>query len=155
MIWSWVLFLSSLLFSGLMAGLFAMGTVVIQPVSVSLPAEPHILLRQRMIPKLHYLAPPIMLGALAGNLLTAIFFAAGWSRLLLLVNVAMYGASILITLLGNVPLNHQFMKWQPKALPDNWRELVRRWGVCDRTRFALCLLSFLFALVATGLTAVR
>jgi len=105
-----------------------------------------------MIARFRYLAPPAMLGALVSNLLTAIIITPGWSQLLLLFNVAMYCASILITLLGNVPLNRQFMEWQPKALPGNWMELIRRWAVYDQIRFALCLLGFLFALIATGLT---
>lgn len=146
-----VLALSTLLFSGFLAGVFGMGTVVIQPVSLGLPAEAHILLRQRMIPRLHYLAPPVMLGALFSNLLLSIFFASGWGRGLLLLNVALYCASVLITLRGNVPLNHQFMEWKPGALPANWAGLVRRWGVYDQVRFALCLLAFLLALFATDL----
>jgi Domain of unknown function (DUF1772) len=150
-----MLFLSSLLFSGLLAGMFGMGTVVIQPVSISLPTEAHILFRQRMIPRLHYLAPPAMLGSLLSSLSVAIFFTSGWSRALLLLNAGLYCASILITLLGNVPLNHQFMKWKPSTLPENWMNLVHRWGVYDQVRFALCLLAFLSALIAASLTGLR
>jgi hypothetical protein len=147
--------LSSLLFAGFLAGLFGMGTVIIQPVAVNLPAEAHILFRQRMIPRLHYFAPPIMLGALLSSLLNAIFFTSSWSRALQLFNVAMYCASILITLLGNVPLNRRFMEWTPQALPENWMELVHQWAVYDLIRFALCLLALFSALIATALTGLR
>jgi hypothetical protein len=145
------LFLSALLFGGFLAGLFGMGTIVIQPVAAGLPADSHIVFRQRMIPRLHYLAPPVMLGALLSSFFTAILFTSGWSRALLLLNSAMYAASIFITLLGNVPLNHQIMDWKPQALPENWMEVIRRWAVYDQIRFALCSLAFLSDLIATGL----
>jgi uncharacterized membrane protein len=150
-----ILAFSTLLFSGLLAGLFAMGTLVIQPVSIELPSEAHVLFRQRMIPRLHYLAPPIMFCALFSNLFLSISLASGWSRALLRMNAVLYCESILVTLWGNVPLNRQFMKWKPATLAENWMELIRRWGVYDQVRFVLCLIAFLSALVAAGPIGVR
>ncbi len=147
--------LSSLLFAGFLAGLFGMGTAVIQPAAASLPPGAHLLFRQQMIPRLHYLAPPIMLGALLSNLITVIFYASSWSWVFLVFNVVGYCACVLITLLGNVPLNHQFMKWKPESLPENWQELIHRWAVYDQIRFAISLLAFLSALVATGLAGLH
>jgi len=152
MILSRLPFIICLFFSGILSGLFAMGTIVIQPVSVRLPTEAQILFRQQMISRLHYLAQFLMLGAFFSSVFTAIFSSLGWSRALLLFNVAMFGLSILITLLGNVPLNHRFMEWQLNAPPGNWTKLVRKWALYDKIRFGLCLLSFSLALVAWSLT---
>lgn len=92
-----------------------MDTVVIEPVSENLPAEAHVLCRQRMIPRLHRMAPPLMLDAIitqpAHSNLRHVQVESGASAL----HPAVYGASILITLLGNVTLNHQFTELEAKA----------------------------------------
>jgi len=143
-----------LFFPGILAGLFAMGTIVLQPASTRLPAEAQVLLRQQMIPMLHYLAPPIMIGALVSSFISAVAFASGWSRTLLFLNSALYGASLLITLFGNVPLNNQIMEWQADAPPGNWMDLIQKWSLYDQVRFCLCLLSFLSALIAASFSRI-
>jgi hypothetical protein len=140
-------------FSGVLAGLLTMGTLVIQPVSDSLPLEARIRFRQQMIPRLHALAPTLGMGALLSSLASAIFFSSGWSRRLLIFHIAMLTAAILITLLGNVPLNRHFLAWQPSTPPAHWLAMMRRWARYDQMRCGLCVLSFGCALLAWSLAA--
>jgi hypothetical protein len=140
--------------NGVLVGIFTMGTLVLQPVSLRLAAEAHIMLRQQMISRLHYLAPPLMVGALISMIVGYLFFSSGWSSVLLALNVILLSSILGITLLGNVPLNRRFMTWQPKLPPENWITFVRKWELYDQIRFVLCLASFVIALAAHKLGGV-
>jgi Domain of unknown function (DUF1772) len=140
-------FVLGLFFPGILAGLFAMGTIVLQPASTRLPAEAQVLLRQQMIPILHFLAPPLMIGALVSSLVSAVAFASGWNRALSFLNSVLCAASLLITLFGNVPLNNQIMEWQANAPPGNWMDLIQKWSFYDQV-------SFLSALITAGFSRI-
>lgn len=55
--------------------------------------------------------------------------------------VGLFAATIIYTVLLPVPINNQIARWQPDALPANWRELRRRWDTLHAVRVVVLLLA--------------
>lgn len=55
---------------------------------------------------------------------------------LLLATCACSLLASVVTILVNVPINHQIATWNPAALPANYAELLNRWWRWHEVRFA-------------------
>ncbi len=143
LVWSF-----GLLIAGVLTGLFFMGTVVLEPAVEQLPPEAHILFRQQMIPRLHRLAPPLMVSVLLCSIFVTVWGCKGISQVLEGTSSALSVFILLTTILGNVPLNQQFSAWKATHLPLNWQDLVARWAFLDRVRCGAALVMFALQLSA-------
>lgn len=137
-----------LLIAGVLTGLFFMGTVVLEPAVEKLPPEAHILFRQQMIPRLHRLAPPLMVSVLLCSIFVTVWGSKGISQVLEGASSALSVFILLTTIIGNVPLNQQFSAWKATNLPLNWQDLVARWAFLDQARCGAALVMFALQLSA-------
>ncbi len=137
-----------LLTTGVMTGLFVMGTVVVEPAVEQLPSVAHLLLRQQLIPRLQRLAPPLMISVLLCSVFVTVWGSKGISQVFLGGSSLLSAFILLTTFFGNVPLNEQFSAWEASALPLNWRERVARWSLFDRVRCVASLAIFGLQLTA-------
>jgi uncharacterized membrane protein len=137
-----------LLATGVMTGLFFMGTVVLEPAVEQLPSDAHLLFRQQLIPRLRRLAPPLMIVVLLCSVCVTVWGSKGISQVFLGGSSALSAFILLTTFFGNVPLNEQFSAWEASDLPLNWQELVARWSLFDRVRCVASLAIFGLQLTA-------
>jgi len=61
----------------------------------------------------------------------------------------LFAIMIVYSVLLPVPINNQIARWQPDALPANWRELRRRWDTLHAIRVCFLILA-LILLVASS-----
>lgn len=54
---------------------------------------------------------------------------------------------LIVSLLGNVPINKQVIEWNPQSPPANWLELRKRWDSLHRSRIILDIAALLFFLI--------
>ncbi len=71
---------------------------------------------------------------------------------LALLAAGLFAVMIIYTVLLPVPINNQIARWQPEALPADWRELRRRWDTLHAVRVGVLLLA-LVLLVASCLVS--
>jgi uncharacterized membrane protein len=57
--------------------------------------------------------------------------------------------SVLVTVLGNWPINDQIATWSVTAPPANWTELSHRWWRLHLTRAALLVVALCLVIVTT------
>ena len=138
----------AILGTGLLAGIFLMGTIGIRPAADNLEATPHLLLRQHLIRRLSKFMPWLMVFAIAASALAVWQADAPLLRFYRIVECLLSLAILVITIVVNVPVNNRFLNWTPATLPDNWQTYVRRWNDADSVRLVVALFAFLVALIA-------
>jgi uncharacterized membrane protein len=151
--WVSLLIVICVILTGLLAGAFFLGTVVIEPSVEGLPVEQHFLFRQQMISRMERLVPPLMGGAIIFPLLTGLVFETGWTRLLLLSGCGLSLASLILTLMVNRPINLRFLHWSAAAPPVDFMNTVVRWSRYDRVRTGMTVLAYLLTVAAAGSAA--
>jgi uncharacterized membrane protein len=134
--------------TGLVAGVFLMGSFAVHPAAARLDASSHVLLRQQLIQRLSKLMPPLMLLPVAACIIVFIFCRASVSWPINTLACALSLATVGITVAVNVPLNRCFARWSPGALPSNWQRLVRRWNAAHSARTAIAVAAFVCAIFA-------
>ena len=60
----------------------------------------------------------------------------------------LFAATIVYSLLLEVPINNQVARWQPESLPANWRELRRRWDALHAVRVVVLLVALVLLVAA-------
>ena len=60
----------------------------------------------------------------------------------------LFAAMIVYSLTLPVPINNQVARWQPDALPANWRELRRRWDTLHAIRVVVLLIALVLLAAA-------
>jgi hypothetical protein len=138
----------SLFVSGLLAGTFVRGGLGLRPAIADLPAGAHLALRQALIRSLRRVMLPLMLAALVLAGLSAI--GSRGSHGLRWLAFAGAGLPLLITYLGNVPLNQRMLTWSPRASPADLAAVVRRWETFDTLRSIAAIAAFAGQVAATA-----
>jgi hypothetical protein len=62
-------------------------------------------------------------------------------------------ASVITTLVGNVPINIATGRWNPEHPPDNWKAIRDRWERFQAVRTWLLLLAFVLVCLAVSLAS--
>ena len=67
---------------------------------------------------------------------------------LALAAAGLFAAMIVYSVTLPVPINNQVARWQPEALPANWRALRRRWDTLHAIRTGVLLLALILLVTA-------
>ena len=134
--------------TGLVAGVFVMGTFAVLPAAARLEPTAHVLMRQHLIGRLSSFMPPLMLLPIAASIGALTFCRASISFAFDLLGCALSLATIAITVAVNGPLSRRFGGWSPQALPQDWQRDVRRWNVAHSLRMVAALGAFACAILA-------
>lgn len=145
-----LLSITSLVGTGILAGVLVAVAVSVLPALFALPASRYVETHQLLGKGYHPTMPLITAVALVCDLALAAIAPSGPSRVLYLgAAVLLFGVG-LVSQFRNVPLNRAVNRLRPDALPDDWedpRPPWRSWHMV-RTWFSLC------ALVLTSAAAV-
>ncbi|MFC6079652.1 DUF1772 domain-containing protein [Sphaerisporangium aureirubrum] len=138
----------ALLTTGLLAGTFAYGAVNIVPAFNAVPLEVRLTFHSAMM----RLNEPVMRTAMALAIISSLGLALASRGLprLLPAGAAVLGlGSLLITLLGNVPLHQDIKRWAATgSAPPGHQEILRQWDTFHAMRTATGLAAFLLIIVA-------
>lgn len=95
--------------------------------------------------------PILMLGAVGASVAWATLLRARWREvefwLVALAAMALTGA-VVLTLVVNVPINDQLMRWSSESPPARLMELWRPWETAHSLRTALAIAAFTAEVVA-------
>jgi len=139
----------AILSSGLVAGIFVMGTFAVHPAVSELDAAAHMLVRQQLIRRLARFMPPLVLLPVAVIIAKLAFTPSGAGPLDLFAG-SFALATLAITVCANAPLNRRFARWKPDALPPDWKNQIRRWNFVHSLRMITSLAAFTCAILAAG-----
>ena len=137
-----ILWFLSLMFAGVLAGLFVMGTAAVEPAARRLPTGAHLVLRQHLIARLRWLVPPLMTAVLVLAVGCALAAATPAGRALMSISSALIALILVTTFAGNVPINRVFSAADPTRPPAAWTRMIARWGLLDRVRCIATLIAF-------------
>ena len=118
--------LSTLLFSGLLAGFEVAVHYGLGPAPRSLTEDVQILLRQAMVLRLRILAPALFLPTLASAISLTVQRRHDTRIWLHIAALALLGVWIMIRVLRTVPVNSATLEWNPLNPPEGWRAQVER-----------------------------
>ena len=140
----------SLLSTGLLAGAFFYGTGNVIPAMYEVPIKEHLMYRVALMN--HNSVYMQSLTAIA--IITPVWLAVISKKNKRIRVLAFLGAlaaliSILITRIGNVPINHMMRKWNDIGAPANWPEILHHWDVANYTRTGFAILSFILVILAS------
>jgi uncharacterized membrane protein len=136
--------------TGLVAGVFLMGSFAVHPAAARLDASSHFLFRQQLIHRLSKLMPPLMLLSVAACITVFIVCRTSVSWQINTLSGVLSLATMGITIAVNVPLNRRFARWSPSALPCDWERPVQRWNAAHCARTATAVAAFLCAIFAAS-----
>ena len=136
--------------TGVVAGVFCMGTFAVHPAVAKLDPESHLLLRQELIRRLSRFLPPFMLLPIPLALGALTLCRTSVSLPLDAFGCALSLATVGITVSVNNRLNRRFARWSPATLPSNWQEDIRRWNIAHFIRMTTALGAFACAILARG-----
>ncbi|KAB8158379.1 DUF1772 domain-containing protein [Streptomyces sp. 3MP-14] len=149
----------AVLCSGLLAGAFGYGALSVAPTFREVPLE----LRLSFHAELMRANSVVMQSAMVATVMAALAVTAlsrGRARLLAGAATALAVASLLITRLGNVPINGRIRDWVTTGPPPDHAEQLARWEAFNNQRslaaltaFALLLCVALAPKFAAGLAA--
>jgi len=135
--------------TGLVAGIFAMGTFAVHPAVFALDRAAHLSFRHQMNRRLARFMPPIMLLTVAAFIADLMLCPPSMARPLDLLATWFAVATLVITILINGPLNRRFARWTPDALPQNWTRQIRRWNFAHAFGTITSIAAFAFAILAS------
>jgi len=141
--------LLSLMSTGFLAGVFTYAFLAIIPAWNEVPREVHFTYRVALMRHNAIVMQSIMLVGIVAPLWWAWIIrdlpeprtcaaAAGFMNL----------TAVLVTRLGNVPINQLVRKWLTEPPPANYLESLHRWTVFNNIRSAAAVLGFLLILIA-------
>ncbi|MGJ4748186.1 anthrone oxygenase family protein [Leptospira sp. SA-E8] len=113
-----------------------------------LDAEPQTILRHSLIRRLRIVVPIIFLATILSTL-SLLLISPESFHVWRFVGLAAIIVWILATFFGTVPINKRVLTWSPTALPENWRQIVRRWENLDIVRCWAAIAAFLSFLIAS------
>lgn len=134
--------------TGVVAGVFVMGSLAIHPAAARLGASAHVLLRQELIRRLARWMPPFMFLPVFASITAMMLCGTSVFWTVEALGLALSLATIAITLVVNVPLNRRFAAWSPDALPRDWESHIARWNLGHSARTASAVAAFLCAILA-------
>lgn len=136
----------AILGTGLLAGIFLMGTMGMRPATAILEAVPHVLLRQQLIQRLSKFMPWLMVFTITASAFAILQSDVPLQRFYRLIEFVLSILMLAITIVVNVPLNKRFLSWTPETLPSDWQTYVRRWDTADSVRLVVAMFAFMVAL---------
>ncbi|MEU6579291.1 DUF1772 domain-containing protein [Nocardia sp. NPDC046763] len=136
--------------SGFLAGAFSYGSLVVRPAYWSSPDPVHIAYRAQFIPHNNPVMPTAQILGVALALLLAVVAPDVTGRLLSVGAAVATSACIVVTKLGNVPINNKIRTWDPNHPPADYRTLLHRWDTYHDIRTAAVVLAFALVLVTTA-----
>ena len=134
--------------TGLIAGVFVMGTFAVLPAAARLEPTAHVLMRQHLIGRLSWFMPPLMLLPIAASIVALTFCRTTVSLAFDGFGCALSLATISITAAVNGPLSRRFADWSPQALPRGWQRDVQRWNRAHFMRMVTAVGAFACAIFA-------
>ena len=140
--------------AGLLSGAFMYGFLNVVPTFHEVPVTVHLVYRTQLMK--HNSITMQLLMAL--SIITPLFYSALCWNIKLTRNFSMLSASfaivtLLVTRLGNVPVNQLIKTWQADNLPGNWQQLLHRWDIFNAVRTATSLACFVSLIFATHFNA--
>ena len=139
-----------LLVTGILAGTFFYATFNVLPTFWEVSTEVHLGFRVALM---RHNALNMQLLMIAGIVATVWY---GWTirqqafpRIFAFLAIALTIATLLITRLGNVPINLEVKTWLPTAPPVNWLAIMKTWDFYHSMRTATAIGSFLMVLIAS------
>ncbi|WP_433726977.1 anthrone oxygenase family protein [Nocardia sp. CA-129566] len=134
--------LAAVLTSGVLAGAFAYGWLIVFPTFFDVPTDIQLEFRVPLMNRNAPLMPPLMAAVLLSCAALATI-GRGRERLVAAVAGASALACLLVTYFGNVPLNKQIKTWDPEALPANSASVLHHWNIYNDLRSIAALAPFL------------
>lgn len=142
----------ALAFAGLLTGNELGTLVVIHPALARLPGQAH-LLAEQSVTRGYGRVMPVLMTATFSAAAAAAGSSRGRSRWLFAGAAGCYGAMLVVTLIGNVPLNSATLRLNEQTPEDELRRIRRRWYRLHVLRVALDLDGL--ALAALGVAMQR
>ena len=136
--------------TGLVAGVFVMGTFAVLPAASRLEGPAHVLLRQHLIGRLSRFMPPLMLFPIAASVGALALCPSSVSFTFDMLGCALSLAMIGVTVAVNGPLSRRVGTWNPDALPRDWQRDIRRWNIAHSMRMVAAVGAFACAIVGGG-----
>ncbi|MDH6115141.1 putative membrane protein [Kitasatospora sp. MAP12-15] len=150
----------NLFFAGLLAGMEFVVRFGVRGPLAALEERAQLQLRQALIRTLRVVVPAAYLPTIVSGVVVTALYGTGAgagaganSGIALGFRCAAVLAMVVWTLAtfgGTVPINAAVLDWQPGALPQNWRELIRRWERLDTVRTWAAVAAFACFLVAAS-----
>jgi hypothetical protein len=135
---------------GLLGGTFFYAKFNVLPTFREVPTEVHLSFRVALMKHNGIIVQSLM----AIAIISSIWFT--WTirkqrNTLIFASIAILLtiATLLITRLGNVPINAQIKTWLLTAPPDNWITILDRWDFFHTCRTTTAIGSFISVLIAT------
>ncbi len=144
---------AALLATGLLAGAFGYGAANVVPTFRAVPLDVRLTFHTAMME----VNEPIMQSAMALAILTSFGLAVvsrGLPRLLALAAGAFTVASLLVTVLGNVPLHAHIRKWAATSAPPDHAGILRQWELFHTIRTVTGLAAFVL-IIACAVVGAR
>jgi len=135
----------ALLSTGLLAGAFAYALATVTPTFEAVPMEVHLTFRTALM----RMNSPFMQALMAVSLLSSFWLATtrrGVARWCAAGAGVLALTSLLVTRLGNVPINGKIRTWSATSLPPEHADLLQRWEVYHDIRTATAVGAFLLLL---------
>jgi hypothetical protein len=145
--------LLSLMSTGFLAGVFTYALLAIIPAWNDVPREVHFTYRVALMRHNAIVMQSIMaLGIVAPLWWAWTIRAMPTARACAVAASLMNLTAVLVTRLGNVPINQLIRKWLTEPPPANYLEPLHRWTVFNNIRSAAAVFGFLLILIANALT---
>jgi hypothetical protein len=139
--------------TGFLAGVFTYALLAIIPAWNDVPREVHFTYRVALMRHNAIVMQSIMaLGIVAPLWWAWTIRAMPTARACAVAASLMNLTAVLVTRLGNVPINQLIRKWLTEPPPANYLEPLHRWTVFNNIRSAAAVFGFLLILIANALT---
>jgi uncharacterized membrane protein len=141
--------LLSLISTGFLAGVFTYALFAIIPAWNAVPRDVHFTYRVALMRQNAIVMQSIMAVGIIAPLLWAFTLRAAPAACACAVTAGFMNLiAVLVTRLGNVPINQQVGKWLSEPLPADYLGLLHRWTMFNDIRSAAAVLGFALILIA-------
>jgi uncharacterized membrane protein len=137
--------IAALLSTGVLAGSFAYGRFLVFPTFYDVPTDIQLRFRIPLMARNAPVMPPLMAAVLLSCAALALI-GVGRERLFSGLAAASALICLLITVIGNVPINKQIKTWNVDALPAESTNVLHRWDIYNDLRSAAAIAAFLLVL---------
>ncbi len=121
---------------------------VVHPALHRLPLDQEVPAEQQVTKRYGYFMPALMLLTIVSGFVAA-GVTNGETSTLLFAASTMFTAMLVITLVGNVPLNLKTLRFPAEGDPSEWHSIRRRWDRLHLLRVALDVAGFTCIAIAT------
>ena len=134
--------------AGVLTGSELTSWAIVHPTLWKLEHEEQVRAEKLMYKRFGTIDPFLMTGTTATCFVAASSFR-GRAATLAFTAGGCYGTMLVITLLGNMPINVRVFRWDEESgEPEEWRRLRRRWDRLHNVRISLDLAGFILITLA-------